>query len=77
MGIYKSCDIRGHYGSELTGEHARHLGQALGRLYGPGTLLVGGDGRVSTPLLKGELIESLLAAGCDVVDIGQVSTPMF
>jgi phosphomannomutase/phosphoglucomutase len=77
MGIYKSCDIRGHYGSELTGEHARRLGQALARLYGPVTLLVGGDGRVSTPLLKGELIESLLAAGCGVVDIGQVSTPMF
>lgn len=77
MSIYKACDIRGHYGSELTVEHARRLGQAFAQIYGRAALLVGGDGRLSTPVLKQELIGSLLAAGCDVVDLGQVSTPMF
>lgn len=77
MSIYKSCDIRGCYGSELTVEHARRLGQAFYQIKGRITLLVGGDGRLSTPLLKQELVSSLLAVGCDVVDLGLVSTPMF
>ena len=77
MSIYKSCDIRGRFCSELTLAHARRLGTAIRLLKGRGEVLVGGDGRNSTPQLKAALIESLKQAGCDVADLGQVSTPLF
>lgn len=77
MSIYKACDIRGNFGTELLVEHAAKLGQALASLKGPAPVLVGGDGRLSTPLLKERLINSLLESGCDVFDLGCISTPMF
>ena len=40
-------------------------------------MLIGGDGRETTPLLKDALIESLRQAGCNVLDIGIVPTPAF
>jgi len=75
MSIYKACDIRGHYGSELTNEHATRLGLALAQHSGGQEFIVGGDGRLSTPELKHHLIAALSYAGCAVVDIGIVSTP--
>jgi len=77
MTIYKQCDIRGEFGTEIRLEHASRLGRAIAALKGPGRVLVGGDGRVSTPPLKDELIRSLAAAGCAVVDLGMVPTPLF
>jgi phosphomannomutase/phosphoglucomutase len=77
VSIYKACDIRGRFGGELTLQHAARLGAAIGALQGPATVLVGGDGRVSTPALKDALVRALLAAGCQVVDLGMVSTPLF
>jgi phosphomannomutase/phosphoglucomutase len=77
VSIYKACDIRGHFGRELTLDHARRLGAALGRMRAGAEVLVGGDGRLSTPALKAELVESLARAGCGVIDLGQISTPLF
>jgi phosphomannomutase/phosphoglucomutase len=75
MSIYKACDIRGHYGSELINEHASRLGLALAQYCSDKEFIVGGDGRLSTPDLKQHLIAALSYAGCSVVDIGIVSTP--
>jgi phosphomannomutase/phosphoglucomutase len=77
VSIFKACDIRGRFGKELTTAHAKKLGSALRTLQGPVQVLVGGDGRLSTPELKSALIESLLRSGCDVVDLGQIPTPLF
>ena len=77
MSIYKACDIRGRFGSELTVRHARRLGQAVAALHKPAQVLVGGDGRVSTPSLKAALIQALLQGGCQVVDVGILPTPAF
>jgi phosphomannomutase / phosphoglucomutase len=77
MSIYKACDIRGKYGSELTEEHSARLACALRTLYGSGPVLAAGDGRVSTPSLKAALVRSLSACGFDVVDLGIVPTPLF
>lgn len=76
MSIFKACDIRGHFGTELTLDHARQLGAALAQYLNGADMLVGGDGRVSTPLLKQTLVDALAHAGCNVIDIGAVSTPM-
>ena len=53
MSIYKACDIRGEFRSGLRLAHAGRLGAAIAGLKGPVQVLVAGDGRVSTPALKG------------------------
>ena len=77
MSIYKHCDIRGPYGTELQNHHAVRLGKAIAAIHGKITVAVGGDGRISTPALKNSLIHSLLESGCDVVDLGMLPTPVF
>jgi phosphomannomutase / phosphoglucomutase len=75
MSIYKACDIRGRYGDDLREEHATRLGQAITHYSGKVDILVGGDGRLSTPTLKAHLIEGLSKSGCRVVDLGIIPTP--
>jgi phosphomannomutase/phosphoglucomutase len=77
MSIYKACDIRGRFGTELTAEHATLLGHALVELFHPPQVVVGGDGRLSTPELKGALIRALVECGVRVLDIGTLPTPAF
>lgn len=77
MSIFKACDVRGEYGDELTPEVAKQLGQAVGTALDGGPVIVGGDLRLSTPVLKRALVEGLISTGCDVLDIGVVPTPAF
>jgi phosphomannomutase/phosphoglucomutase len=78
-GIFRAYDIRGVVGKTLTAQVAQLIGQAVGsevRSRSAQTVLVGRDGRNSGPLLAEALIKGLLAAGCDVIDIGAVPTPL-
>ena len=77
MSVFKACDIRGVYGEELDDRFALGLGRAIGTKSNGGTLVVGGDVRPSTRALKSSLIDGLVRAGCDVIDIGTVATPVF
>jgi len=77
MSIFKACDIRAPYPDELRDEHAFLLGQAVAIQYRPAQVVIGGDGRLSTPQLKRMLTASLVAAGCHVVDLGIIPTPLF
>lgn len=77
MSIFKACDIRGRYGSELFDADGARLGLALAEQLAPAEVIVAGDGRLSTPALKQELIRGLLEGGCNVVDIGMAPTPVF
>lgn len=77
MSIYKDCDIRGIYGEEFDEEDAYLIGKAVGTLHRGKTLAVGGDVRLSTPVLKKYLIQGLMETGIHVLDIGCVTTPMF
>lgn len=74
MSIYKDCDVRGIYGSELTAEDTYKIGRALATL-APGKMLVGGDVRLSTPELKAALIRGLLDSGAELTDLGTIPTP--
>lgn len=76
MSIFKACDIRGEYGTELTEALARRLGQAVGTRLAGEAVVVGGDVRLSTPALKAALIEGLAETGCRVLDLGIVPTPV-
>jgi phosphomannomutase len=74
MSIYKDCDIRGIYPSEITGSESYLIGRALATVC-PGKILAGGDVRLSTPEIKGELMRGLLESGAEVTDIGTIPTP--
>ncbi len=77
MSVWKSCDIRGLFGSELDADFARALGRAVGRHSAGGAVLVAGDVRTSTEVLKPALIEGLVQAGAQVLDGGIGPTPAF
>jgi phosphomannomutase len=82
--IFKAYDIRGIYGEDFDNELAYLIGLAFIDLrkndsdYINGNILkiaVGCDMRLSSPLLKDNLIRGLLAGGVEVIDLGMVSTP--
>ncbi len=77
--IFRAYDIRGKAGSELSDELVAKIGKAIGSIAGEmdeQTLIVGCDGRKSSPRIKSGLIKALLESGRDVIDIGQVPTPL-
>ncbi len=77
--IFRAYDIRGMVGSQITAEVARLLGQALGSVMQEKNLreiVVGRDGRGSGTALVAALGEGLRAAGCSVIDLGAVPTPV-
>ncbi len=77
MSIYKECDIRGIYPKELNEKNAYEIGRAVGTMMSAKTLAVGGDVRLSTQMLKDNLIKGLRDSGTNVIDIGMVPTPVF
>jgi phosphomannomutase / phosphoglucomutase len=77
--IFRAYDIRGVVGKTLTTAIAQQIGHAVGsevRARGLQTVLVGRDGRLSGPDMADAVVQGLLAAGCDVIDIGAVPTPV-
>jgi len=77
--IFKAYDIRGVVPATLDEDLAQALGRVFGRMAldaGPQPVVVGRDGRMSSPALARALIGGLVHAGVDVVDVGQVTTPM-
>ena len=77
--IFRTYDIRGVVGRSLTPALTREVGRALGTLAaerGAATFAVGRDGRLSGPELSAALIEGMLSAGADVIDVGMAPTPV-
>ncbi|MCS7385877.1 MAG: phosphoglucosamine mutase [archaeon GB-1867-005] len=73
--LFGTNGIRGRFGFELTVDFAVKVALAIGTYFNQGDVLVGCDGRVSGPALKGAVISGLLASGCNVVDAGMLPTP--
>ena len=67
--------IRGVVGEFLTPALACAFGQAFGTYVGRGVVLVGRDTRATGPMLQHAVQCGLLAAGCEVVDLGVLPTP--
>ena len=77
--IFRAYDIRGNADTELSDEAVRSIGLAIGTTAingGQSRLVIGRDGRLSSGRIYDALANGLLAAGCDVVGIGLVATPM-
>jgi phosphomannomutase len=76
-GIFKSYDIRGKVGSELSMTVARDVGRALADfLPTDGVVAVGRDMRPDSAELAQNVIDGLTAQGRDVIDIGEVTSDM-
>src|ERR1700685_3803716 len=78
--IFREYDVRVIAASELLIPDVEQLGRGLGtylRRHGGGANInVGRDCRLSSPRLRDALVQGLLAAGCNVTDIGVVPTPV-
>ena len=67
--------VRGIVGQTLTPELAVRFSSAFGTMLGGGTVIVGRDSRPSGEAVAAAISAGLLATGCQVVDLGIVSTP--
>lgn len=75
--IFKSYDIRGKVGSELTPEVATRIGLAMAEwLPAEGTVAVGRDMRPDSEELAQAMIQGLTSGGRHVYDIGMVTSDM-
>ena len=75
--IFRAYDIRGIYPEELDEEAAFRIGQATAKFLKAKTMVVGEDARISSSSLSKKLKEGITSTGCEVLSIGQCTTPLF
>lgn len=77
--LLREYDIRGVIDKTLGTADAFAIGRGFGTLVrrdGGDKVVVGYDGRLSSPMLAAALVDGLMQSGCHVVSIGQSATPM-
>jgi phosphoglucosamine mutase len=67
--------VRGVANTELTASFALDLGRAAARVLAPSRAVVGGDTRMSTPMLEAAVTAGLAAEGVEVHQLGVLPTP--
>ena len=78
--IFREYDIRGIYGVDLNEDVAYTLGRSFAtyiKKYNSSKVIVGHDNRHSSPILHDALVKGINDSGCDVIDLGLVTTPMY
>lgn len=79
QGIFRAYDIRGIVDKTLTLDGVWWIGRAVATMAlekGQHSVITARDGRLSSPRLQQALNEGIMAAGCNVIDIGAVPTPL-
>ena len=77
--VFRDYDIRGIAGTEITPEFASRLGKTIGSIIlknGNSAIYIGRDGRLSSPQLCEAMQNGLLSTGCNVIDLGEITTPI-
>ena len=78
--VLREYDIRGVVGSELTSTALESMGRAFGtymqRRTGRKQVVLGRDVRPSSAAFAEAVMQGMVASGCEVIDIGQVPTPL-
>ncbi|EKE01057.1 MAG: hypothetical protein ACD_21C00228G0006 [uncultured bacterium] len=77
--IFRAYDIRGIVGEGFTPDNIYTIGLAIGSETldrGENTIAIGRDGRLSGPELLPAMEAGILASGCNVVNIDEVTTPI-
>ena len=79
--IFREYDIRGVYPSQINEEVAYTIGRSYGSYIQEKLqrklCAVGRDNRLSSPQLSENLIKGITDSGCDVIDFGLTTTPMY
>jgi phosphomannomutase/phosphoglucomutase len=76
--IFRAYDIRGIYGKDLTPPIAETIGKGFGTFLGTGkNLAVARDIRNGGEQLKNAMVKGLVSTGCNIVDYGITTTPIF
>ena len=75
--IFRAYDIRGLVETDLTPDCVQQIGQALGALYPDSPpVVIARDGRHTSRSLAQALAQGLRSSGRDIIDIGEVPTPV-
>lgn len=75
--IFREYDIRGIFEKELHEQSVKLIGYFLGqKVKGNRVVAIGYDARSHSPLLRDYLTSGLNRAGCKVLDMGLVATPV-
>lgn len=77
--IFREYDIRGIVDRDLTPAIVETLGRGIGTYFldrGRTEVALGRDCRLSSPAFGEAMTKGLLAAGCDVTDLGIIPTPL-
>jgi phosphomannomutase/phosphoglucomutase len=75
--IFREYDIRGIFEKELNATSVKLIGYYLGQKVGGNKVVsIGYDARSHSPILRDYLTSGLNAAGCTVLDMGMVATPV-
>ncbi|MFX1536546.1 MAG: phosphomannomutase/phosphoglucomutase [Promethearchaeota archaeon] len=74
--LFRTYDIRGKFPEHFSSETVLKIGQAFGNFFGSNkNIVIGGDVRISTPIIKSALATGLMETGCNVQDVGVCTTP--
>lgn len=74
--LFGTAGVRGRYLKEVSPEIFLYLSATIATYFKARKSVVGGDGRLTTPLLKSSVVAGLLASGSDVIDVGLVPLPV-
>jgi phosphomannomutase/phosphoglucomutase len=78
--IFREYDVRGVVGVDLTAGAMETMGRAFGtyvqRRTGRRRVAIGYDARVTSQSFHEATIKGLASSGCEVIDLGQVPTPL-
>lgn len=78
--IFREYDVRGIVDQDLNEETVELLGKGYGtyvQSFGHREVVVGRDNRPSSGPYRDALIRGLTSTGCDVIDVGELPTPVF
>lgn len=73
--LFGTNGIRGLVNLELTPEFVTKIGSAIGTFFGKKRIVVGHDGRTSSPMFLLAIISGLTSTGCNVYEAGMAPTP--
>ena len=74
--IFLPYDIRGKFPENFSAKDVFEIGKAFGTIFGKEkNIVIGGDVRKTTPLIKSEISSGLMKTGCNILDIGDCTSP--
>jgi len=78
--IFREYDIRGIADKDLKESSIKLIAGAVSSIFREkkiGRIIIGRDGRISSPRISKNLVKEFLNCGVDVIDIGVVASPVF